>query len=973
MRPTFDVVVGVFLMTACPVFAAPAPHLDWRTIATPCCDVHFPADLADAGRHVAELVDECAYNAGLIVAAAPADRVQVVVHDVVDTPNGFASVVPYDRLELRAVTPEDDSELARTDDWLRLLVQHEMLHVVHLDVVHGLPAVVNVVLGKSWPPNVFQPRLIIEGLATYAETRFTAGGRLRSSLFAAPMRIAALAGDLWSLDDASNTSRRPPGGGGAYVYGAFFVDFLTRRHGPGVWADIAHDYGTWPIPYAVQRTFAVHTGRDLQADWRDFLDEVRRDATRFRDRVLARGGPTPARRLTRSGGAVRTPTFAADGALLVAVAPPNGPAGIHRLQGLPAATPRLTPLVRTNDVADVTIVDDVVVFSQTETHATWRSYRDLFTVSTQSGIPVVRQLTFGARLRNPAALPGERAVIAEHRTGQRSSFVIVDVDSGSTTEFVSAPAGSVLYGPAPSPDGRTVAASVLDVDGRRKIVTIDRQSRTIDVVVGGPDADRFDPSWSPDGRFLVFADDRDGAWAIHAVELVSGIVRRIVDTLGNASQPVVTPDGRAVVFADQHLDGLDLFVAAFAPEEAPVVPGVRQPLVAGSLPGDTKGTAATPAAPLHAASAAYSPWATLGPRSWLPLLESDPLRGITLGGQVEGADAAGLVSWTLRAALDVEHPAPDVNAAIRLANLYLPLDVELALRPVVSESTRTNDGMPELQRDLVVRATTLLSLPLRRRRFSHLLAAGFQYAHSIDQVGRTSAPDALLPRVPPSVTRPRSTTLVLDWSSTGSESYRDSVSSERGIASFVRLRLGDERFLSDVTVREVFVDVDAFTAVPGLANHVLAVALSGGAAFDDRPGALFVTGGLVGRDLLQDIVGGRRGGAGAVRGFPGAHLIGDALAAATFEYRLPLLEFERGLETLPLFVERLSGCAFVDTAAAFDENSVARASFATGLGGELRLELLLGYAGSFVVRAGLARGVTAGGVDQGYVVLGSTY
>ena len=82
-----------------PVHAAAAPHLQWRSIATPCCDVHFPADLTPLGQEVAGLVDECVTNAGALLNAAPRERIQLVLSDVNDSPNGFASVVPYDRVE----------------------------------------------------------------------------------------------------------------------------------------------------------------------------------------------------------------------------------------------------------------------------------------------------------------------------------------------------------------------------------------------------------------------------------------------------------------------------------------------------------------------------------------------------------------------------------------------------------------------------------------------------------------------------------------------------------------------------------------------------------------------------------------------------------------------------------------------------------------------------------------------------------
>ena len=85
----------------------------------------------------------------------------------------------------------------------------------------------------------------------------------------------------------------------------------------------------------------------------------------------------------------------------------------------------------------------------------------------------------------------------------------------------------------------------------------------------------------------------------------------------------------------------------------------------------------------------------------------------------------------------------------------------------------------------------------------------------------TSSPDALAPVYPQSVRFPLTQTFTLDWSYSSTEQYRDSVSSERGFTSFIRLRAGDRYALSDVDVREVFVDVRAFTPVPGLGNHVV--------------------------------------------------------------------------------------------------------------------------------------------------------
>lgn len=957
--------VGAFfavVVAADDAHAAAAPHLHWQTIHTPCCDVNFPEALRDVGEHAAAVVDECVANASMVLHTEPSQRIQLTIHDTTDSPNGFANTVPYDNVELRAVTPEDDSELSKTDEWMRLLIQHEIFHIVHLDIVHGLPAVVNVVLGKTWPPNSIQPRLFIEGLAVWAETHFTGAGRLHSSLFKSPLRIAALQGDRWSLDDVANVSRRPPGGSAAYVYGSFFMEFLYEKYGSELFAAYAHDYGGSVIPYGVQRSIESFTHRDLALDWQDFLDEIGDDADVIRDRVVARGGPTRTRRLTRVGGQIRAPSFLDANTLVFSADPPDGPPGIYALRGLPNAVPDPQPLVRTNDAADLAVVDDLIVFSQTETQQQWFSFRDLFVLHPNGR---VRQLTSMKRLKNPSPIPHSRKVVAEERTGSVSAIAVVDVDTGDVTRLCTAPDGVLLYTPTVSPDGRTVLVSQLDHSGHRSIAAIDVASGARSAMVTRDDADLLDPAWSNDGRSFFFVDDRDAVFAVYNFDVEARVTRRVVDTLGGASQPLQTPDGAAVVFVDSHLDGVDLYVADVDLAAAAVV----------DTPTTTRETTTPPTKKLSAKPEPYNALPMLLPRAWVPLVDGDPIRGFALGFTTDASDPANLISWTLRGALDTNLFKPSVSASVRFGDFYLPLSLGLEMRPNVTNRARTNDGEPEVHEETIVRGSASLTVPFRRRRASHSLSFGAQRTLSIDETGVTSAPDSLVPRYPLSVEQPVTQAFTLDWAYSTTEQYRDSVSSERGLSSFMRLRVGDRHLLSDVDIRELFVDVRAFSPVPGLSNHIVAGYFSGGATFDDRPGALFVVGGFVGRDLLQDVFSGNRSGPGVLRGFGGAHLIGDVLASATLEYRFPILEIERGIETLPAFIDRIHGVVFVDTATAFDDGRGigATSAFATGVGAELRLQMLLGYYGLYIARIGYARGLTAGGVDQAYAVLGFPY
>ncbi|HEY1100881.1 MAG TPA: hypothetical protein VGF99_18220, partial [Myxococcota bacterium] len=875
---------------------------------------------------------------------------------------------PYDRVELRAVTPPSDSELGKSDDWLRLLVQHELLHIVHLDVIHGFPAVVNLVLGKRWPPNVVQPRAFVEGLAVYAETRFTRGGRLRSSLFRAPLRIAALNGDRWSLDDVSNTSRRPPGGTGAYLYGAYFIDFMAARYGTQFIAAWAHDYGGRIIPYAVQRSIESITGRDFALDWADFQQQLLDDARADDARVRARGGPTVTRRLTRLGGTIDRPVFLDDGTLVFGSAPPDGPPGIYAIRGLPDAVPQPVPIIRTTEVADVATVEgsDLIVFAQTEVHDRWSSFRDLFTVDIDGR---VRQRTFAQRLHSPARWPQHPGhVVAEQRTGSVSRIVDVDVDSGAVVAIATAPAGVTLYSPVPSPDGTQIALSRLDDTGRRRIAILDVAANSwsiLDDAHGETDGgDQLDPSWKSDHE-IVFVDDSDGIFTVRVVDLRTGERHRVVDTLGTSQRPITTPDGSAVIFTDMHLDGVDLYAAALTPTIATLSPTPPIPL---DVPA--------PAPPVGIDDVVHEPyavWPTVLPRTWNGSVGVDGVLGPTATLVLDGSDAVGLIDWSLQLGWTPALVTPLVVANARFSNLTLPTTFGLELRPVLADRGRTNDGVVELQREDQLRATVSTSIPFRRRRFSHALGFGAQRLVSFDHLGVTSSPDALTPTYPDSVKNPQQTIVNVDWSYNGVESYRDSVSTERGVSAFVRVRFGDPLLLSEVTLREVIADLRAFQPLPGLTNHVVAAYFSGAATLDDRVGSAWAVGGYVDRSLLADAIGGNRSGGGALRGYPVGHVVGDVFSALTLEYRLPLLELERGVETLPIFLDRLHGAVFVDSAAAIRGDRPGNLQLATGVGVEARLQVVIGYYGALLLRVGYARGLGVGGVDQPYAILGISY
>lgn len=965
------VVTGTMLLSS-PLAAVPAPGLRWSTFKSGCCDIHYHEGLEERARRVAAMSDEVMGLLAELLAGLPSERVQVVLSDVTDSSNGYATSLPYNQVHLFAIPPDADHELAQNDDWLRMLLTHELLHVLHLDTVHGIPKLVNAILGKQWPPNFVLPSWAIEGMATYAETVLTTRGRLRAARWRGYMRLAALEGDLWPLDDAVNYSRRYPSGNASRLYGGHFLWWLAREQGGDEYlARFNHDYASRLIPYGMQRSLKAAAGIDLTAAWERFLDEIRAEANERMRVIAARGGPTPARRLTRLGGSFDNPRFDEDGTLIFAANPPNGSAGLFALRGLPDAVPEPIALAQLNGSAHATpLGNGTYAVTMAEWWWNWWQLRDLWRI--EEGRAPVR-LSDGARFRSPAPL-GDGRVLVEERSGTRSAIVAVDPRSGARTTLLAFTDGTLAYTPEGAPDGGTVVYARAEPGGMRAIVELDVATGEERVLVRDG-FENIDPTYTPDGAHVIFASDRDGALNLWAVERASGMLRRVTDVVGSATQPIVTPDGRAVVYVGQTLEGDDLWVAPLSLEGETLPPSLAEAdeidLSDAGRWAEKAAAARTQARGWDQDPVAYNPLPTLRPHNWMPTWAQDAVGAPAAGVILQGEDVVGQYAWSAQATWGFGVGRPRLGATLTLRDLFVPLTFAAEQRTSVSSAGRRDVyGAPVDQVALVNRLGVSASLPVRRWLRSHSFSLGYSREWYFVEKQHPGPPDEGPPRYPPSSDL---AWLSLGWSYSDDRAYRDSVSTERGFGLYARTRVSNQWTLSALDLYELTTGMRAFHPIPTLPRHVLAAYLDGGVAFGERSRrANHRVGGFYERDIVRDVLDGARWGGGVLRGYAYNDDVGDAYMLASLEYRFPIWEIERGIESLPLQVGRLHGAVFADLGDAF-EGLPKPHHLRASVGAELRLTVLLGYYGSYLLRAGYARGLMASGIDQPYLLLGVPY
>jgi hypothetical protein len=112
----------------------------------------------------------------------------------------------------------------------------------------------------------------------------------------------------------------------------------------------------------------------------------------------------------------------------------------------------------------------------------------------------------------------------------------------------------------------------------------------------------------------------------------------------------------------------------------------------------------------------------------------------------------------------------------------------------------------------------------------------------------------------------------------------------------------------------------------------------------------------------------------ALRGYPSGlgTLFGDQVILVAAEWRFPLALIERGTMAPPLGIHKIYGDVFVNGGEAWYDG-LPKEDLRWGAGAELHTEVVLGYWITLDTRLGFAKGFDAGGEQQLYLTVGTSY
>lgn len=896
-----------------PAAAQIDPSIRWETLHTQHFRVHFNPVLEDQARRAA-VNAERAYAALARELVPPRGIIDVVLADNVDVTNGQATPFPANRIIIYAYPPVDSPTLRYYGDWNALVIQHELTHIFHLDRTRGWWRIAQRIFGRNPVlfPNLYTPAWLTEGLAVYYESRLTGFGRLAGTAHRTVADAAARDNTLPRLDQLSLVAPEWPNGQGPYVYGSLLFGYLSATRGDSTVPRFIEASSKATIPFLLDRVSRSAFSISFEDAWREWRDSAQRAA---RDQVDPHA--LPIRVLTHEGYEAYFPRWRDTSTLVYSANTERELPGAYEVTAQRGGGgERERRLDRRNGTSANVPVSDGLVYTQLDYTSPYDIRSDLY--RSQRGKD--RQLTHGARLAQADARPDGRIVaVLAHRAS--TQLALVSADGRQVTPITAYSLDVEWSEPRWSPDGSRIAAVRWERGGYMTVVVMDTAGAAQRTVLRER-AVEASPSWTPDGRSLVFTSDRTGRTEVYRADArgVGGdSAQQATDTTGvvlvggagaGVTYPSVAPDGSQLAVTALRGDGYHIAVAPFDTARTFALAVDPAPSESASVPAVERDTGRI---------TRYSPWRGLIPRYWMPVANTSDQGYFQLGAYTSGYDVLQRHAYALQGLYNFRYPSQvELTGSYEYRGLGLPvIDVDAqeywSHQPIADVSGTTLGTL--VHRTVTASIAETLLRPRARTNASWSIGA------ELEARTYNTDPGPLIQDINPFfASHPYFPSIFTTGTWSNAQNPDLSISPENGVTLSATARQRWQRAASSATERSFVGVADLYRALdlPGFAHHVVAARLAFGIENDDAI-STFTAGGRSGQTLqvVPGVVVGDQPRVFSVRGFPSGAANGTRAMAGSLEYRAPLWEPGRGWHLLPVFLGKTSLTVFADEAEAW--------------------------------------------------------
>lgn len=524
------------------------PEIKWYVMETPHFLIYFDKRKhTDIAKDVAKIAEGCYGPITKRLGHEPEAKTHIIILDTDDYANGFA-----DSTNQRIIIwlTHMDISLRGTHKWLETVIPHEFTHIVHLDIMSGLPRRLVKVFGPGFfRPSEFVPNWFIEGLAQ--DTSEVGEGEYWDSHRDMLLRSATLEDKLLTYNRMGIYGKNGLGNELVYNQGYSLVKYLKKKHGEEGIASILEGKGHNYLSLKRNMYYRVKdTPRWVYKEWKEDLEKKYKEETE---------DITPDENvedLVSWGWSDRHPAFSPIKNEVAFVSNKGQDYERLGLYLLDLDSKRHKRLAR-NINPDPSFSYDGQRLVYSKNRLNWRGSRlgDIYIID-WTRVNKKRRLTRGMRAKEPHLSPDGRSIIFVKNEEGRTNICLLDLETEEIRYLTKNEDYTQYFTPRFSPNGERIVFSRFK-DGQRDLYLMSADGSGI-MSLTNDKADDRNPSWSGDGKKIIFSSDRTGIFNIYELNLEPKKVRQLTNVIGGAFEPSYSSGGRRIVFSSYSADGYDI-------------------------------------------------------------------------------------------------------------------------------------------------------------------------------------------------------------------------------------------------------------------------------------------------------------------------------------------------------------------------------------------------------------------------------
>lgn len=525
------------------------------TIKTDHFRIHYPEDLATAVVEIKDIAEAAFSDVTTRLQWLPKGRINLVLSNKNDQSNGFATVAPYNYVFLFVAPPQANTSLDNYKEYWRLLLQHELTHIVHIDQHHGYVSPFRFLLGKVINPNAATPVWMREGMAVYEESLLDDKyGRNNSDYANMIIRTSVFENTFPSIDQANGSTQHFPGGTGPYLFGGKFFDWLADTYGEDRMYKYQEEYSSSLLLYAVNSKARRVYGKKFPELWDEFKVAQTTGAQTLKTDLEAKE-LTPLDTVLDNK---KNKT-----SLSLYVQRPNSTGFAYSEKSFDEGV-RIV-IYPTADAKPIILKKQALgqmSFSHDGRYLAFASFAGIESKANHAEVFLYdleklkmgrmydeHHKTLAMHATDPDWSPvddGSRWLVMVRQFVDTDQLVVFDAVEKKNYIITSAESKTQFSNPRFSPDGQMIVVSRKDPNGQRDIVVYSSTGEEISKITNDAKADDF-PIFSADGREIYFSSYYTGVSNIFSYNSSRDVVSQISNVLGGVFQPRLTDDGQSIL------------------------------------------------------------------------------------------------------------------------------------------------------------------------------------------------------------------------------------------------------------------------------------------------------------------------------------------------------------------------------------------------------------------------------------------